>query len=172
MSVALDNSSISSFGKSASAAWYTAFKPAWTIQDTRAPLPKWWLPAYLTLLVVSLALPRRDRIFYTFPIIAAMVGMLSFHTEGSFKKDFDLGNLALGWFFFYLGLCFGGPEQAFWKKDGRDLKPEEREAELLSKSFFERLKWSWQIWTNPRGVGWSHEAPGLLSETSGKWLAS
>ena len=172
MSVALDNRPSSFLNKSASIASYTALKPAWTLHDTRIPLPKWWLPTYLTLLVVSLALPRRTRIFYTLPIVTAMVAMLSFHTEGTFKKDFDLGNLALGWFFFYLGLCFGGPEREFWKKDGRDLKPEQRESELLSKSFFERLQWSWQIWTNPRGVGWSHEAPGLLSETSGKWSAS
>ena len=144
-------------------------KATWALVDTRQHLPKWWLPVYFTTLVVSLALPRRDRTTYTLPVASFLVLMLAYHTEGSFKKDFDLGNLALGWFFFYLGLCFGAPEKEFWRKDGRDLKPEQRELEIRSAPLIQRLKWSWDIWTNPRGVGWSHEAPGLQRETNGRW---
>lgn len=144
-------------------------KAAWALVDTRQSLPKWWLPVYFVTLVVSLALKRGDRVMYTLPVAIALVGMLAFHTEGSFKKDFDVGNLALGWFFFYLGLCFSAPEREFWRKDGRELKPEQREAEIDNASLSDRLKWSWHIWTNPRGVGWSHEAPGLAAETDSKW---
>ncbi len=171
MSVELANHSITTIVKAMENFTNVAFKreAATVIHAPRAALPKWWLPVYFTLLVVSLALPRKARISYTVPIVGCMVAMLPFHTEGSFKKDFDLGNLALGWFFFYLGLCFGSPEREFWKKDGRNLKPEEREAEVRSKTTLERLQWSLQIWTNPRGVGWSHEAPGMKRQVSEKW---
>ncbi|KAK5096983.1 hypothetical protein LTR24_002424 [Lithohypha guttulata] len=166
MSVALDNSSLL---ESTTAPTYAPYKPAWLIGDTRAPMPKWYLPAYFAALVFSLALSRRHRITYSLPIVVALIAMLPFHTEGSFKKDFDLGNLVLGWFFFYLGLCFGAPERMFWKNDGKSLTPDEREVDIRSKSLGERLQWSWAIWSNPRGLGWSHQAPGIKPVREGKW---
>jgi len=145
----------------------SAYKPTWAIADTRLHMPKWYLPVYLTTLVVSLALPRQTRIVLTLPIVIALISMLPFRTEGSFKKDFDFGNLVLGWFFFYLSLCFGAPEKQFWKKDGRSLTPEQRHTEHEAKSLREKLHWSWGIWTNPRGNGWSHEAPGMKALNQG-----
>ena len=170
MSITLNNSS-SLLERAAAAipSSYTPFKPAWLIGDTRAHMPKWYLPAYLATLVISLALSRRSRVRYGLPVATALIAMLPFHTEGSFKKNFDLGNLVLGWYFFYLGLCFGAPERKFWKMDGRALTAEQREVELMEKSFGERLRWSWAIWSNPRGLGWSHQAPGIKAVGDGKW---
>jgi hypothetical protein len=137
-------------------------KPAWSIGDTRAHLPKWYVPAFFVVLVASLALPAgKARIYSTLPIVLALCAMLPYHTEGSFKKDFDLGNLVFGWFLVYISLVLTSPEKQFWKKDGRTLTPDERMAELEGAGYLKKLAWSFNVWTNPRGIGWSHQVGGL-----------
>ncbi|KAH8669561.1 hypothetical protein BGZ60DRAFT_375949 [Tricladium varicosporioides] len=137
-------------------------KPEWAVGDTRAHLPKWYVPAFFAVLVGSLALPSgRARIYTTMPIVLALVAMLPYHTEGTFKKDFDLGNLVLGWFLVYLSLVLTAPEKQFWKKDGRTLTPDQRQKELDGQPYLVKLAWSFGVWTNPRGIGWSHQVSGL-----------
>ena len=137
-------------------------KASFPLEETRLPIPKWYVPAFFAVLVVSLALPHgTNRIILTLPVALGLVSMLYNHTDGSFKKDYDLGNLVLGWFLVYLSLILTNPERVFWKRDGRDLTADERFKEAQSKSFWQKLPWSFGVWTNPRGIGWSHEAPGL-----------
>ncbi|EHL00840.1 hypothetical protein M7I_3231 [Glarea lozoyensis 74030] len=136
--------------------------PAWSLNDTRAHLPKWYVPAFFVVLVASLALPAgKARIYSTLPIVLGLCAMLPYHTEGSFKKDFDLGNLVLGWFLVYISLVLTSPETQFWKQDGRKLSPEERMRELEGAGYLKKLAWSFNVWTNPRGIGWSHQVGGL-----------
>lgn len=96
-----------------------------------------------------------------------LMSMLPYYTEGSFKKDFDLGNLIFGWFLMYMSLILTSPEKQFWKDDGRNLSADDRFKELESKNFLQKLAWSFGVWTNPRGIGWSHKVPGLRSAPAG-----
>jgi hypothetical protein len=58
-------------------------------------------------------------------------------------------------------LVLTSPEKQFWKKDGRTLTADERMAELEGAGYFTKLAWSFNVWTNPRGIGWSHQVGGL-----------
>ena len=143
----------------------TAPLPAspFSFEDSRLKLPAWYAPAFFVVLVVSLALPHgSNRIYLTLPVVLGLVAMLPYHTEGSFKKDYDMGNLVLGWFLVYLSFISTNPERDFWNKsDNRKISQDERFNEMQSKSFWQKLPWSLGVWTNPRGIGWSHEAPNL-----------
>ena len=142
--------------------------PEWSIGDQRLHLPKWYLPVFFVVVLGSIALPYgKARLYTTLPIVLGLAAMLPYYTEGSFKKDFDLGNLVFGWFLVYLSLILSTPEKQFWKKDGRDLSAEDRFKELESKNFLQKLAWSFGVWTNPRGIGWSHQAPGLKPAPAG-----
>ena len=142
--------------------------PEWSINDTRLHLPKWYVPAFFVVVVGALALPYgKTRIYTSLPIVLAFVAMLPYYTEGSIKKDFDLGNLIFGWFLMYLSLILTAPEKVFWKRDGRDVTPEERMRELERKGFWGKLAWSWGVYSNPRGLGWGHQVPGLRHVEAG-----
>lgn len=142
--------------------------PEWSISDTRLPLPKWYVPAFFVVVIGALALPYGEtRIYTSLPIVLAFVAMLPYYTEGSFKKDFDLGNLIFGWFLMYLSLILTAPEKVFWKRDGRDVTPEERMRVLERRGFWGKLAWSWGVYSNPRGLGWSHQVPGLRHVEAG-----
>lgn len=132
------------------------------MDETRFPIPKWYVPAFFAVIVTSLALPAGpNRIYYTMPVVFGLVSMLYYHTDGAFKKDYDLGNLILGWFLVYVSLILTSPEREFWPKDGQKLTVDERFTETNEKTFLQKLKWSFGVWTNPRGVGWSHQSPNL-----------
>ena len=131
-------------------------------ESPRLPLPSWYMPAFFITIVTSTALPHgQGRLTWTMPVVVSLLSMLFYHSKGSFREDFHTGNMVLGWFLVYVLYMIGKPEAQRWKIDGRNLTPEERYKEINSKSFFSKLIWSFQIWTNPRGVGWSNEAPGL-----------
>ena len=139
----------------------------------RLPLPSWYLPAFSVTVVTSTALPHgQKRVSWTMPVIIALLSMLLYHSKGSFREDFHAGNMILGWFLLYVCYMLGKSEAERWKLDGRDLTPEERYKEINAKPFLYKLIWSLQVWTNPRGIGWSHQAPGLkksVKEGDSKW---
>lgn len=147
--------------------------PGLAVGNGRAHLPVWFIPAVFTVLVAFLAQQRGpSRIFTTLPLMLGLLSMLPYHTEGSFKKDFDLGNLVLGWFLIYISLMFFNPEQDFWARDeGQKIDSKARYDGMQQKSFWQKLPWSLGVWTNPRGVGWSHEVPNLrpVSGNRSKW---
>lgn len=138
------------------------------IEDHRALLPKYYVPAFFVTLVASLALPHsKNRIWFTLPFVLGLVAMLPYHTEGSFKKDYDLGNLVLGWFLVYLSLILTTPEAQYWRMDGVPaITTEERLKQMEAKSFWQKLPWSFGVWTNPRGIGWSHQVANLRPATT------
>lgn len=122
--------------------------------ETRFRIPKWYVPTFFAVIVTSLALPvGPNRIYYTMPVVFGLVSMLYYHTDGAFKKDYDLGNLILGWFLVYVSLILTSPEREFWPKDGQKLTVDERFKETNEKTFLQKMKWSFGVWTNPRGVG-------------------
>ena len=147
--------------------------PLFATGKARTHLPVWYIPVFFAVLVASLALRRGpSRIYTTLPLMLGLLSMLPYHTEGSFKKDFDLGNLVLGWFLVYLSYMFSNPEQDIWKlDDGQKISSAARYDGMQRKSFWQKLPWSFGIWTNPRGVGWSHEVPNLrpASKDRSKW---
>ena len=147
-----------------------------SLPSARLPLPKWYMPALFSVFVTSTALPHGPRrVSWTMPVVTALLSMLFYHSKGTFREDFHTGNMILGWFLVYLCYMLGRPEAERWRRDGRALTVEERYREINAKPFLAKLVWSVQVWTNPRGVGWSHEAPGLrksIKDGDSKWCVS
>ncbi|KAJ7584636.1 membrane bound O-acyl transferase family-domain-containing protein [Mycena floridula] len=123
-----------------------------------APFPNWLLPSYLILSFVPLFVRSSScrRLFFI-PITATTYYFLFHTTTGNITSDYGI---ACGWLtLFFISSDFILLTDV--QNELRSVKPPQ-DKPVSQEGLWIRFNWAWDLFTSPRGVGWTHEPTVVL----------